>query len=104
MSFDLNRFVVVAAGTLSLQSMGSVWRDLQKVIGQFFHVLPLQKVGWTAAQLQRVSALSEYNMPVTFMRAQAGMTEVIISLLEYRLYYFQVLVYNIHTKEMSSYK
>lgn len=88
MSLHLNRFVLVTAGTLSLQSMGSVWRDSQKVIGQFFDVLPLQKMGCTAAQLQRVSALSEYSMLVTFMRAQAGTTELIISLLEYRLYYF----------------
>jgi len=45
---ELNRLVLMATGTLSLQSMGSDWRDLQKVIEQFVSCL-LQKVGWTAA-------------------------------------------------------
>lgn len=37
------------AGTLSPQSMGSDWRDLQKVIGQLMSCL-LWKVRWTAAK------------------------------------------------------
>lgn len=50
MSLELNRLVLMTAGTLSLQSMGSDWKDLQKVIGQFMSCL-LRKVGWTATMV-----------------------------------------------------
>lgn len=47
LSLELNRLVLTTAGTPSLQSMGSGWRDLQKVIRQFISCLFL-KIGWTA--------------------------------------------------------
>lgn len=38
MPIELNRLVLLSAGTLSLQSMASDWRDLPKVTVPFFYV------------------------------------------------------------------
>lgn len=76
LSLELNRLVLTTAGTPSLQSMGSGWRDLQKVMRQFLSCLFL-KMGWKAAI--GFSSLREHRL---------GMTELIICLLEYRLHYF----------------
>lgn len=74
----------MTAGTLFLQSMGSDWRDLQKVITHFMSCI-LWKVGCTAS----VGFISFGVQHACNVHKSTGWhTELIICLLEYRLYYF----------------
>lgn len=77
MLIELNRLVLLTAGTLFLQSMASDWRDLPKVTVPFCYVPSCSDCGmWSLCRFQLCWSMT---CLWTLMSAQAGTIELIIS-------------------------